>query len=395
MWAQHLRNEAFPVVEFNAWETDHADDPLVALASELKDGLSEFADGSFRERIKETTEAAKQVALRAIPGVIRILTAGLLDVQASIGTEVGKLLASYAERSLEKYREDQESIKSFRQKLHVMANELSLSRNHPLMIFIDELDRCRPSYAIALIEVAKHLFGVDGVVFVLAVNRTQLAHSISALYGSKFDATGYLRRFVDIDFRLPEPDRTKFVRDMLNRIQFQHDGALLKKFFGRSDFSLRQVGQAVNRIGIVAASTQNARLVMMMEAALIVRTIDSDHYHQFVQGNLSDMELVDATYARVDTKDYYFEALIVVAAREIACDRNNQVYDRSIESPLINRYQEEAHNREENQSTGHAEYVIEVVQRLEQRGNYFGTVTPGFLEAVRRIELLVGTERRE
>ena len=49
---------------------------------------------------------------------------------------------------------------------------------------IDELDRCRPSYAIALLEVAKHLFAVDNVVFVLAVNRAGLVHSVKALYGS-------------------------------------------------------------------------------------------------------------------------------------------------------------------------------------------------------------------
>ena len=72
---------------------------------------------------------------------------------------------------------------------------------------IDELDRCRPPYAVELLEVAKHLFSVDYIVFVLAVNRPELAHSIRDLYGSGFDAAGYLRRFFDIDFRLPDPER--------------------------------------------------------------------------------------------------------------------------------------------------------------------------------------------
>ena len=79
--------------------------------------------------------------------------------------------------------------------------------NRPLIVVIDELDRCRPSYAVELLEVAKHLFAVDHIVFVLAVNRSELAHSIRALYGSGFDAEGYLRRFFDVDFRLPAPDR--------------------------------------------------------------------------------------------------------------------------------------------------------------------------------------------
>ena len=49
---------------------------------------------------------------------------------------------------------------------------------------VDELDRCRPSYAVELPEVVKHLFTVDGVVFVIAVNRAELTHSIRALYGT-------------------------------------------------------------------------------------------------------------------------------------------------------------------------------------------------------------------
>ena len=77
----------------------------------------------------------------------------------------------------------------------------------PLIVMIDELDRCRPSFAVEFLETTKHLFAVDQVVFVLAVNRKELAHAVKALYGNDFDADRYLRRFFDIDFRLPEPVR--------------------------------------------------------------------------------------------------------------------------------------------------------------------------------------------
>ena len=35
LWAQHLSNQEFRVVQFNAWETDHSGEPFVALSSEL------------------------------------------------------------------------------------------------------------------------------------------------------------------------------------------------------------------------------------------------------------------------------------------------------------------------------------------------------------------------
>ena len=60
----------------------------------------------------------------------------------------------------------------------------------------------RPSYAVEPLEVAKYLFSVDHIVFVLAINRSELAYSIQALYGDGFDAKGYLRRFFDVDFQL-------------------------------------------------------------------------------------------------------------------------------------------------------------------------------------------------
>ena len=87
--------------------------------------------------------------------------------------------------------------------------------DRPLVIGIDELDRCRPSYAIEMLELAKHLFAVDHVVFALAVNRSELAHSVKVLYGQDFDAARYLRRFFDLDFRLPQPDRTAFIKQLM------------------------------------------------------------------------------------------------------------------------------------------------------------------------------------
>ncbi len=383
MWSQHLRNEGFPIVEFNAWETDHAEDPFVALASELEDGLKTFGDGSFKEKVNDIMEAAKEVIIRSIPGFIRIATSGIVDVHAL--KEAGNMLASYAEDRLGRYKDGDKSIRKFRDKLQGMASSLAQSTKHPLMVVIDELDRCRPSYAVALIEVAKHLFDADHVVFVLAVNRTQLTHSIRALYGSEFDATGYLRRFFDIDFRLPEPDRTGFIQGLLNGVKVEMNVDLLIEFFGLSDFSLRQIGQVIHRFGLAAASLRNVQPAFqrihgeVIEVALIIRTIDTDVYWQFVRGYLSDQELVDAIGKRVTIRDARFDAVIVVAAREIASQKKNVKYDRQAKSPLIDRHQEQA--------SIYGERVVECVRDYED-GSPFPIIDGfGFLDAVRRIEL--------
>lgn len=66
IWSQHLRNQGFPVVEFNAWETDHSGDPFVALSSELTEGLQEYKDKPLAKKIDETKKAAREQC-RTIP----------------------------------------------------------------------------------------------------------------------------------------------------------------------------------------------------------------------------------------------------------------------------------------------------------------------------------------
>ena len=77
----------------------------------------------------------------------------------------------------------------------------------PLIVLIDELDRCRPTYAVETLEAVRHLFTVDGVVVVVAVNRKQLAEAVKGLYGEGFNGGRYLDRFADRRIRLPTPDR--------------------------------------------------------------------------------------------------------------------------------------------------------------------------------------------
>ena len=413
IWAQHLRNQGFPIVEFNAWETDFSGDPFVALSTELTEGLHEHKDEPLATKIADTKKKGKEVLRRAVPGLIRVATAGILDVGPLLEKEVGQALASYAEARLSEYQEAQKSVKAFRRALQDMAKELSEQKGHPLIVMIDELDRCRPSYAVELLEVAKHLFSVDHIVFVLAVNRSELAHSIKALYGADFDAQGYLRRFFDVDFRLPAPDRAAFIDALLDAAQINeyfnrtHDrGArqeanvvreLLLGFFCSPDLSLRRIAQAIHRLGLVFASLRSDQRSFAMTAvvALIVRTIDSTLYHQFVRGEATDLQVVDKVFGRDGIKTLQrkhegrlFEAMIILGAQEkkIALLFPSE----EISSPLLQRYQkllaaEESDDASRDPDREHAQSVINMVRHLREELNTRGI---GFSDSVQRLELL-------
>ena len=417
IWSQYLRNKDFPVVEFNAWETDFTGDPFITLSGELTDGLHQYADQPLAGKIDAMKKVATEVARRVTPAAIKIATAWLLGVSQTTEKEIGQVLASSAEDRMSSYRKEQESVKEFREKLQDLANTLAKSKKgKPLVIVIDELDRCRPSYAIELLEVAKHLFTVEHIIFVLAVNRSELEHSIRALYGSGFDAQGYLRRFFDIDFRLPEAARKPFIETLLETTKINNyfertrdpnageDYELVRKllltFFVASNLSLRQITQAIHRLGLVFASLHSDQWSFAITAtvALIFRTISPDMFRQFISGTVSDVEVVERIFNRSGAESlrqqhtsHLFEATIIAVSYEDESVEQLILHNQS-PSQLLQRYKDLAPSNEADEASlspeqKRAQQIILLVNDFRQAIN-FRPERFGFREAVQRIELL-------
>ena len=432
MWSQHLRNEEFPVVAFNAWETDFSEDPFLTLATELTEGLQSDGAKLPEETMKRLNDALQDVLGWVVKGAIRF-AASQVPV---LGPQLAEDAASFAKKKMSQHSEARTSIKRFRGVLRDTAATLSKANaNRPLMVMIDELDRCRPSYAVELLEVAKHLFSVDRIVFVLAVNCEQLAHSVKALYGNDFDADGYLRRFFDVDFKLPAPDRQAFIQAQLQatricsyfdqvpipelayygvyaqeKVARKQAGqtllSILFMFFGTSDLSLRTVGQAVHRLGLLYASLRKDQedYGAATAVALILRTIDPNLYGRFVDGEVSDGEVVDAIFSRPGFKSLRyndgatsFEVAIILAGLEDEIFRREPM--ETVHSPLLDRYRnwertdremfgdDESDESRRLAEAKHAKTVVNIVDDMILRGS--GRI--GFRQAVRRLELLTAT----
>ena len=415
MLARHLRNQEFPVVEFNAWETDFTSDPFLALSEELTNGVREYTTGPLSDEIEKVKAAAKEVVRLAVPGVIRLATAGILDISPLIEKEAGQAIASLAKKRLSEYLDARTSLQTFRASLGEFATRLAESRHSlPLIAVIDELDRCRPSYAVELLETAKHLFTVDRVVFVLAVNRSELAHSIRAVYGGEFDALGYLRRFIDVDFRLPEAQRERFIEATLVSVgiedylksrprsrtlgdDYESIKGWLAELFSGPDLSLRRIAQSIHRLGLVFASLQkdSPSFALAATTAVVMRTLESDLYERFRRGEAEDREVVDFFRSRSSKWDEsgigrHLEAVLIVAASKI---RNPEHYIQHAKpSPLLAEYRKAADKAQQSIDSNdimaeRARQVVDIVGTIgmnEFRG-YGGL---GFEEAFQRIELL-------
>ena len=170
MWSQHLRNEGFHVVHFNAWETDFANNPFQALSAELTRSLEQCSDSTIKDITRTVRKSASKIALTLAKAGLRGAGTFLPIVGPVAAEATVNVIDSLHNDPISEYLMARRSIEEFRLSIGKVSTALSSRRQgKPLVVAIDELDRCRPTYAIELIETAKHIFLVDNVVFILAI----------------------------------------------------------------------------------------------------------------------------------------------------------------------------------------------------------------------------------
>ena len=211
MWKgenQHKRAEPIKTIYFDAFENDYQKDPFLALASELYEVIEEeFPDDS--ESFKKKAGAVfKTFGRGLIKAGVKVGTAGIIDgtaidaaekdLSSLISNQVDSLIASKFENS----KKDKLALKEFKDFISDVANNKINEKK--LVFIIDELDRCRPDFALELLEKIKHLFSVPGITFLLVMNKEQLEESVRARYGGGIDSSTYLQKFIHIWLNLPK-----------------------------------------------------------------------------------------------------------------------------------------------------------------------------------------------
>lgn len=234
--AEHLALE-HPVAYVDAWSDDLTDEPLTALIATLKSALNpllkkpevkkKFSDvmtkagkvakivgwGLVRRGASfAITEASVHAAEDVLSGLPQDLkdrsAAGIKDVSEGAVEDTAETVSDFKqhtllEKRISQFEECKAAVQNMKHSLEGLVKSLDTEvSGPPIIIVIDELDRCRPTYAVRLLEEIKHLFDVPGLVFILGLHGEQLGHSVSGAYGSGFDGRGYLKRFIDREYRL-------------------------------------------------------------------------------------------------------------------------------------------------------------------------------------------------
>ena len=217
MWQAHMANMEDPVhsIYFDAFKHDYYADPLIALTAQIYSRLQKVdASGETAKRFSDTTvNAAKALGKLAGRVAIKVGAKYGIDEEAlgelKIGDTVGDELATLYDKALmdavTQSGQVEAAITSFGKALSGAAEVLG--GGNPLVFIIDELDRCRPNYALSIIECIKHFLMTPNIVFVLSMNREQMLGSVACEYGEGVKADRYLDKFIQLWVSLPTEGR--------------------------------------------------------------------------------------------------------------------------------------------------------------------------------------------
>lgn len=220
-------------VYYDAWENDNDEDPVISLIySILKSGVS---DCQFTPDVNVDYK-------ELVCGIIHFFS----------GKDYSKLANAFkSDNPIEAIHND----KSVKEKINEFFESLLPERGERLVIFIDELDRCNPRFAVRLLERIKHYFTDDRITFVFSVNICELQHTIRQYYGAQFDALKYLSRFFDRRASLPKINFDNFLKSVgleLTRYLFDAACNAVINYF---NFEIREVAQYLQAINSAARKT--------------------------------------------------------------------------------------------------------------------------------------------
>lgn len=227
MWQGLLLEKNIPTIYIDAFANDYIDDAFISIASSITTYAQNNIDKSKEDKVNEFKGKAKSVGIQLLSWTakvgIKAATLGALkdsdleelkDIKGDLAKGVSTVVGDFVEERLTSHSKDVELLESFKILLSELPGNINSESNKPLVIIIDELDRCKPTYAIEVIEKVKHLFSVKNVVFVLVMHRKQLEEAVKSVYGQNIDAHTYLQKFINIDATLPKRISDRHVNDI-------------------------------------------------------------------------------------------------------------------------------------------------------------------------------------
>jgi hypothetical protein len=331
-WKKHLENENHNVIYLDAFANDYLEDPFLVIASEIAAKLDKTADKGLVRKFKKAAAIMQQGLLTLAPTLIAsmiscALTSGVIplikidsdslkdkldDAIDKVTDNIGDKITEAIQNKIDSYEEEKNTVLAFKQTLAQLAESL----DKPLVFIIDELDRCRPDFAIRLIERIKHFFNIKNIVFVLVVHKENLTQTINSHYGYAYeDEEKYLDKFIDFIIPLPKISSPSFdanlqhirtLKDLLNRMSEDSEDICLVFYlaqFGQY-YSPRQLKKKIHQYALLKTTSIKTNIFLVLALLLepkkleekilkTVNVLEGISKNQDMSGFVTDIKRLD------------------------------------------------------------------------------------------------------
>lgn len=339
------------VIQFNAWQDDDVEDPLLALVGQIHKYL-------HAHRISKDPKISEDFSCkleRFASEANRLLSIGAKHVSHSVDHKIGvdvyaavSDIANYQAKRVEQYEDAIKARVDVKERLRDLASAVRKESGFPLVVIVDDLDRCKPSFAISLLERIKHLFSVPGIVFVLGVDQNQLSCTLRNVYGEGFDAQNYLYRLFDVELFLPKPKLDAYVKSLMSQYtidDFIKKSALKKDadyiestidefkavasyLAERHNMSLREVDRLIREVSIVLrlCPIKTPVLATLTIICIVLRMRWKSLYGDLVSGDFKPHEVVDTLIGVKPIRPgYVYNAESHITSIVYACTKNSNI----------------------------------------------------------------------
>lgn len=261
---ENLADNKFLAVYYDAWKNDTEEDPVLSLIYEI---------------IQQLDLKGGLIDLDNLSSVL----ASALSVVT--GRDVTDFFNKIKDINLLNNIQEEKKMDAILQKFFVKALNQKCER---LVIFVDELDRCRPSFAIKVLERIEHYFVNDRITFVFSMNIEQLQHTIKAFYGNDFDACRYLDRFFDIRLSLPTTISNRFFNS-LNLNDYSTIDNVIMRIQDTYNLSLREFCKYYNTVKVAGVNYDRGNIynflfTYIVPLSLALKLSNISEHDEFIKG---------------------------------------------------------------------------------------------------------------
>lgn len=301
-----FNNEDFPCLYIDAFKHDYSNDAFMPIAGAILEFVKNHNRNnkplyrklmaSLKNVFIETTPVLAKMAVKvATVNVIETkdLDLSILkDVKDDISSGLSNYLGKVVSEKLSSYKKEADTVNKLQSLLQNLSEGLGFE--YPLIVILDELDRCRPSFSVEILEKIKHFFSVPNIVFILVMNKQQMESSIKHIYGADIDAKTYLQKFITVDMGLPTQINTQIAtieaytqelyEKYLEEIITYGDTQEIKNYvIGLAKFfqlSLRQVEKVFVNFTLVADGLQQRDCLFMLILVCFIKIANYEIFQE-------------------------------------------------------------------------------------------------------------------